>query len=87
MRQRMDRLEREVAVMKARLNQNSANASTWNFQVSDAGTPDAMEANVGDLANVDLQKQLQKQTQTQQMMSNILKTMKDTARTAIRNIK
>ena len=87
MRQRMDRLEREVAVLKARLNQNSANASTWNFQVSDAGTPDAMEANVGDLANVDLQKQLQKQTQTQQMMSNILKTMKDTARTAIRNIK
>jgi hypothetical protein len=45
---------------------------------------------VGDdaqLANVDLQNILQKQQQMFQMLSNIIKTLHDTATTAIRNLK
>jgi hypothetical protein len=39
------------------------------------------------LANVDLQNQLQKQQQAMQMLSNILKMMHDTAMAIIRNLK
>ena len=48
-----------------------------------------IQNSVGDdaqLANVDMQSALQKQQQTIQMMSNIIKLMKDTAMSVIRKI-
>jgi len=52
----------------------------WEEQLSEIG--DDVQ-----LANIDLQNNLQKQQQTMQMLSNISKVMHDTAMAIIRNLK
>jgi hypothetical protein len=65
------------AQIKARIDaQKMKAANTVNAMGDDA-----------QLANVDLQNQLQKQQQVMQMLSNILKMMHDTAMAIIRNLK
>jgi hypothetical protein len=65
------------AQIKARIDAQKMKAANTGIAMGD----DAQ------LANVDLQNQLQKQQQAMQMLSNILKMMHDTAMAIIRNLK
>ena len=74
---------------KKRLRAQIEEARAQKWQASQIASMEAALATVGEdaqLANIDLQNQLQKQQQTLQTMSNVSKMLHDTAMAVVRKI-